>query len=265
MRKRIRYKKGVPLPKQPVRMATLSELRLRSAYYLTSGSYTGEDLTPGHLNELYLMLDGPYTMPYCGIMRRWWRDKPHQILRRLLLRLTRAEHELTQAREGRPDDSDYKALKRAYDGALTAFNAGLHDLSPPYRGAEGLDFEDCLERLKTYVRERNRARAAGTWDKPRRPFCDLHPERSSIAFLLDLLDQHGELSCVTSGRDGLRIEAQRVRTESDHYYRVVVFAESDPGPDAGLDAERSVRWIGDPERACVQTTWADRYVRVTCT
>jgi len=54
----------------------------------------GEDLTEEALDDLYdaVILGGDIGggRGYHG----WWDNKPHQILHRLLLRLTRAEHEV---------------------------------------------------------------------------------------------------------------------------------------------------------------------------
>ena len=55
-------------------------------------SEVGSDLSQRDLDDLY-------DAVVCGeeaetMMKGWWEDKPHQILHRLIIRLTRAEYEL---------------------------------------------------------------------------------------------------------------------------------------------------------------------------
>jgi hypothetical protein len=52
--------------------------------------YIGDDLSESDLDDLWSMIaDGDSD----SLMASWWADKPHQIMYRLLLRLTRAELE----------------------------------------------------------------------------------------------------------------------------------------------------------------------------
>ena len=56
----------------------------------------GDDLGPEQLDELWTVFVG--VPDENADMVYWWRDKPHQIAYRLLLRLTRAEAELATMR-----------------------------------------------------------------------------------------------------------------------------------------------------------------------
>jgi len=52
--------------------------------------HVGDDLTERDLDDLYdAVIRG---VRRDSLMAEWWWDKPHQLLNRLLLRLTRAEH-----------------------------------------------------------------------------------------------------------------------------------------------------------------------------
>lgn len=53
--------------------------------------FTGDDLDSHALDDLYAVLSDNGTQ---SMMAVWWRDKPHQILNRLLCRLTRADQDL---------------------------------------------------------------------------------------------------------------------------------------------------------------------------
>lgn len=61
----------------------------------------GDELTETDLDDLWVELSGALSSrdEYTS-MGRWWRDKPHQIGYRLLLRLTRAEERIAEL-EGR--------------------------------------------------------------------------------------------------------------------------------------------------------------------
>lgn len=72
--------------------------RIRDAYEPRNGErLVGDDLTEDMLDELWA---GPCTGrdPTPTRMSAWWADKKHQILYRLVCRLTRAECELAEAR-----------------------------------------------------------------------------------------------------------------------------------------------------------------------
>lgn len=68
------------------------DLRREDAFDLSSGDYVGDDLTDQDLNDLWAHFSGdPDLVHPDSVMVGWWEDKPHQIVRRLLCRLTRAE------------------------------------------------------------------------------------------------------------------------------------------------------------------------------
>lgn len=52
----------------------------------------GDDLTDEDLDELWCLLTGSEDVNLDSEIVKWYQDKPHQVVYRLLLRLTRAEH-----------------------------------------------------------------------------------------------------------------------------------------------------------------------------
>lgn len=74
-------------------MKTLRKQRMSEAYRLFRERYIGDDLSELHLDELLDWVDHneygdhEHTTSVAG----WYQDKPHQVVRRLILRLTRAE------------------------------------------------------------------------------------------------------------------------------------------------------------------------------
>jgi len=64
--------------------------RIDDAFLLDPfGNFVGDDLTDEHLDDLYECVALGESEP--GEASYWFRDKSHQILRRLLVRLARAE------------------------------------------------------------------------------------------------------------------------------------------------------------------------------
>ena len=79
--------------------AVLDHYRAESKLIGFPKKFIGNDLTDDQLDDLWRMIaEGNRDTD----MADWWEDKPHQIMYRLLLRLTRAEAALDEL--GVPDD-----------------------------------------------------------------------------------------------------------------------------------------------------------------
>ena len=96
--------------------------------------YIGEDLSEHDLDFLYESV----CLGEHGGRHGWWHDKPHQILNRLLMRLTRAEHPDAKFRacpEGRRDGLPAHLPRR--EAELTKADAPEH-LKPAVECGEEL-------------------------------------------------------------------------------------------------------------------------------